>query len=217
MEKVVIQPCNQVIQTKSADNLCSLVPCAEKAPHRFYVILVKKARPEFEPKETSTDPRGGPCPGMKGLYSLKPSGIYVSNTDRGQLQTEGDQRDMITKCTYWPILDQRGNKDFVRTTVNNRSSLYIWSCNFSLNLKLFQNELLFNNVCILPYASRRQWVPNWKHNCFLSAETVHLPQGSGHWPECTWSAFFWWLQVTWDHQANSKVWVRALSLLLGRD
>lgn len=80
------------------------MPCTEKAPHRFYVIPVKKARPEFEPKETSTDPHEGPCPGMKGLYSLKLSGIYVSRLDGRQLQTEGDQREWLLSAhigLYW--------------------------------------------------------------------------------------------------------------------
>lgn len=99
------------------------------------------------------------------------------------------------------ILDQTGNRDFSGTVDNNRSSFYYWSCNFSLDLKLFQNKLLLKGICIYLHALRRQWVPNWKHNSFILAETVHLHQGSGHQSECTYT-FFWWLQVTWDHQAN---------------
>lgn len=83
VEKVVRQPCNQVIKMKSTDTLCSLTPCAKKAQHHFYVVPVKKAWPECGPKETWTDPHGGPCPGMKGLHSLKLSAIHVSRTDWG--------------------------------------------------------------------------------------------------------------------------------------
>lgn len=146
------------------DELMLADACSERASCHFVQFPPRKCHLSLDMRKDHTDSDWDPTPEWKSCPFKN-----VKNTkEQERLGSSSSLRETAeTHRLHGTELSWMGSWTAEETetllgqlAITGSSSCY-WSCNFSLTVKLFQNELLVRGTCIFLEALRKQRVSNW--------------------------------------------------------